>query len=337
MAGRGRIKEVAALAHVSAGTVSNVLNRPEIVSEQTRQRVLQAMTELNFVRDGLARQLRVGQSSTVGVIVRDLASSFYLELARGIEDRLALDDRVMMLCSSDENPEREDRFIRLFAEQGVQGILITPFRDESATIRHLENLHIPVVSLDDASQPCPSVSVDHIDGARQAVTHLLDQGHRRIGFLNGPLELRPCWERAEGVRQAITDHDASMDETIASITLSPLSADAGCEAMTTLLERHRLTAVFCVNDVVAMGALRALRRARLSVPGDVAVVGYDDIDFASELMVPLTSVRQPMHDLGWTAVDMLFNPPKDGHVWFRPQLVVRQSSSGLGLEDDVSS
>jgi len=325
---RVRIREVAERAGVSTGTVSNVLNHPETVSDTTRDHVLKVMGEMNFVRDASARQLRVGESQTVGVIVRDFANPFYMELARGIEDRLVQDDCIMIVCSSDDDPVRESRSIRLFAEQGVRGTLITPFRDTSDQIKRLEALRIPMVLLDSLSDKAPSVSVDHVDGAEQAVRHLLEQGHRRIGFINGPERLRPCRERAEGARRAVEEWGMDPDEVFTSTTVNLMSADSGCEGMSVLLDRARLTAVFCVNDFVAMGALREIRSRGLSVPSDVAVVGYDDIVFAREMMVPLTSVRQPMHDLGWTAVEMLLNPDKaSGHVTFQPQLVVRESST----------
>ena len=323
---RVRIREVADRAGVSTGTVSNVLNHPEAVSESTREHILHVMDELNFVRDASARQLRVGESQTVGVIVRDFANPFYMELVRGIEDRLVQDNCIMMVCSSDDDPERETRSIRLFAEQGVRGTLITPFKDTSDQIERLEALNIPMVLLDSLSDKAPSVSVDHVSGAEQAVRHLLEQGHRRIGFINGPERLRPCRERAAGAAKAIAQFGLSHD-ILVSTTVNVMNADSGCEAMNALLDQTPLTGVFCVNDFVAMGALRAVRSRGLSVPSDVAIVGYDDIVFAREMMVPLTSVRQPMHELGWTAVEMLLHPEKaSGHVTFQPQLVVRESS-----------
>ena len=323
---RVRIREVADRAGVSTGTVSNVLNHPETVSEPTREHILRVMNELNFVRDASARQLRVGESQTVGVIVRDFGNPFYMELARGIEDRLAQDGCIMMVCSSDDNSEREARSIRLFAEQGVRGILVTPFQDTSDQIERLEALNIPMVLLDSLSDTTPSVSVDHVSGAEQAVRHLLEQGHRQIGFINGPERLRPCRERAEGAARAIAQF--GLDPGIlVSTSVNLMNADYGCEAMSSLLDQAPLTAVFCVNDFVAMGAMRAVRTRGLTVPCDVAIVGYDDIVFAREMTVPLTSVRQPMHELGWTAVEMLLHPEKaSGHLRFQPQLVVRESS-----------
>ena len=325
---RIRIRDVAERAGVSTGTISNVLNHPESVSEPTREHILRVMDELDFIRDASARHLRVGESQTVGVVVRDIANPFYMELARGVEDRLEREGCVMMLCSSDADAEREARFVRLFAGQGVRGVLITPFQEEAEHSQRLQALHIPVVLLDAASQQAQSVSVDHLDGGRQAVRHLLDQGHRRIGFITGPNSLSPCRERAEGARQAVAEAGLDPAEVLVTTQVDLLiSSDSGQHGMAALLERSAITAVFCVSDFLAMGALRELRTRGMAVPSDMAVVGYDDIFFAREMMVPLTSVRQPMHDLGWTAAEMLLHP--DSHpqqVTFQPQLVVRQSS-----------
>ncbi|MDR0488766.1 MAG: LacI family transcriptional regulator [Propionibacteriaceae bacterium] len=324
---RVRIREVAARAGVSVGTVSNVLNHPEAVSDRTREHILGVMAQMNFVRDASARQLRVGKSQTVGVVVRDLSNPFYMELARGIEDRLAQDGYLMMVSSSDEDPARESRFVRLFAEQGVRGMLITPFHNTSEQIGLLKALQIPVVLMDSISDEAKSVSVDHIDGAKQAITHLLEQGHRRIGYIAGPMSIRPCWERTEGARQAITEYGLNVDEVLVTTILDVLSADAGQAGMAALLNQGPITGIFCVNDFVAMGALRELRNRGLIVPADIAVIGYDDIVFAREMTVPLTSVRQPMHQLGGTAVEMLLNPTQGtDHISFQPQLIKRESS-----------
>ena len=191
------------MAGVSVGTVSNVLNRPDFVSESTRQRVLDAMNELGFVRNATARQLRAGHSQTVGVVVLDLANPFYTGIVRGIEDRLAEDNHLLMLCSSDENEDRETRYLRQFAEQGVRGILITPFGNLNERFDLLTNLQIPVVLLDTHSPDLACVSVDNVKGGRLAVAHLLEQGHRRIALLNGPMEIQQCRDRSAGTRAAV--------------------------------------------------------------------------------------------------------------------------------------
>lgn len=324
---RASIKDVARVAGVSVGTVSNVLNRPDFVSETTRQRVQDAMSELGFVRNATARQLRAGHSLTVGVVVMDLANPFYTGIIRGIEDRLAEDDNLLMLCSSDENAERESRYLRQFAEQGVRGILITPFGSSSERLKVLSDLQIPVVLLDTHSPDLPCVSVDNVKGGRLAVAHLLERGHRRIALLNGPIELQQCRDRSAGTTAAVYEAGLDPSDVVVETALPDLTSDAGADAIRALLDAtdNPPTAVFCVNDTVAMGVLRVLRERGIEVPQDMAVVGYDDVPIVGELRTPLTSVRQPMHDIGWNAADLLLTGSVR-HIRFSPELVVRASS-----------
>lgn len=315
------------------GTVSNVLNRPDRVAPATRERVQAAISKLGFVRNASARQLRSGEISTIGTVVLDVANPFFTEMARGIEDRLAVDDLTLMLASSDENPEREARYLRLFAEHGVRGVLATPSQGSIDGLLALRELGIPVVLLD-ATSPVPelsSVAVDDVRGAALAIEHLLAQGHRRIGFINGPLNLRQCVDRRDGVLQALATRGLDPAETLVQVSVDNLNADAGDAAVGTMLagDGERPSAIFCVNDLTALGALRALREARLAVPEEMAVVGYDDVSFASMLTTPLTSVRQPTHTIGWTAADILLRTGlgEPENVVFEPELIVRASSA----------
>lgn len=322
---RASVKDVAAAAGVSVGTVSNVLNRPDSVAEKTRVKVEQAMVDLNFHRNASARQLRAGVSRTVGAIVMDLGNPFYTELARGIEDRLAVDDHTLILCSSDEDPRREARFLRLLAEQGVRGVLVTPMSTTKDRLAALRRLGIPSVLMDSSSRDHASVSVDHVSGGRQAVAHLLSQGHRRILFLAAPEELQQTRHRLQGAVDAVGAAGLDAAEVLTVINLPAQSANEGQAGLVRALESGwEPTAVFCMNDIVALGAMRELRRRGLSVPTDMAVVGYDDLYFAAELMTPLTSVRQPMRQLGWAAADLLLTDTP--HALFEPELIVRGSS-----------
>ena len=331
---RPSVTDVAKHAGVSVGTVSNVLNRPDSVSERTRAKVEQAIGQLNFVRNASARQLRSGEVSTVGAVVLDIANPFFTEMARGIEDRLAQDDHTLMLCSSDENPEREARFLRLFEERGVRGVIATPSHGSLDSLLRLRDNGIDVVLLDHTS-PVPdlaSVAVDDVRGASLALEHLIAQGHRRFAFLNGPLNLRQCVDRRDGVFRTLHAHGLDPAEVLEEVALDALNADAGDAGVHELWRRSgpRPTAMFCANDFAALGALRALRELEVDIPGEMAVVGYDDVMFASMLTTALTSVRQPMHTLGWTAADMLLSRRSSGpaaeQVEFEPELVVRASS-----------
>ncbi|MEE6294490.1 LacI family DNA-binding transcriptional regulator [Georgenia wangjunii] len=329
---RATIADVARRAAVSVGTVSNVLNRPDRVAPATLSRVRAAIEELDFVRNASARQLREGRVRAVGAVVLDIANPFFTEMSRGIEDRLSRDDYTLMLCSSDEDPGREARYLQLFAEQGVEGILVTPSRRTLDNLARIRKRGTDVVLLDHMSplDDLASVAVDDVAGGRLAVDHLLTHGHRRIGFLNGPLSIRQCVDRRDGVVAGLLAAGLDPEEHLVEVGMDSLNANSGAKAMDDLLSAPgpRPTATFCVNDLTALGAMRRLRQLSISVPDQMAVVGYDDVQFAAELTTPLTSVRQPMHEIGWTAADLLLNKG-DGapHVVFQPTLVVRGSSS----------
>lgn len=332
---RPSVTDVAKRAGVSVGTVSNVLNRPEHVAPATRQRVEDAIKDLAFVRNAFARQLRSGEIKTIGAVVLDIANPFFTEMARGIEDRLAEDDYTLMLCSSDENPERERRYLRLFEEHGVRGVIATPSEGSIDALLDLRERGIDVVLLDHTS-PLPdlaSVAVDDVGGAALAIGHLLDQGHERVAFLNGPLTLPQCVDRRDGVVRTLAERGLDPAAALVEVPLEALNADGGDAAVRALLALPgpRPTAIFCVNDISALGALRALRDLQISVPTEMAVVGYDDVNFASMLTTPLTSVRQPMYKMGWTAADMLLRGAAETseaeQIEFAPELVIRASSS----------
>ena len=328
------IRDVARRAEVSVGTVSNVLNRPDRVSADTRERVRAAIQDLGFVRNGAARALRARDRRLVGAIVLDIANPFFTDVARGAEDELAASDRVLMLCSSDGDRDRAAHSIELLREQALLGLLVTPTGDLTP-LRAVASRGVPVVLLDrhaGARDFC-SVAVDDVRGGRLAGDHLMQRGHRRIGFVNGPSSTQACADRRRGVRAAVRGAGGDPDADLVESVISPMNADNGERAVDRLLELPRpVTAIACMNDLVALGALRALARAGVSVPDEIAVVGYDDLDFASMLAVPLTSVRQPRYEIGRTAAQLVVAESQDGpdhvhrQVRYQPELAVRASS-----------
>ncbi|WP_129337992.1 LacI family DNA-binding transcriptional regulator [Cellulomonas endophytica] len=332
---RASISDVARRAGVAVGTVSNVLNRPHVVTPATRDRVLAAIEELSFVPNGMARQLRAGTITTVGAVLLDIRNPFFTDVARGIEDRLAAADHTLMLASSDEDLERERKYLRLFEEHGVVGVLVVPSAPEREHLEALRRRGVRVVLLDAATDDddFPSVGVDDAAGGALAARHLLDRGHASLTFLNGPHSIRQCAERLRGVRHAVVEAGLDPDRVVREVRLPSLDAPGGEAAVRALVEADGRPpeAVFCVNDLVAVGVQRHLRRlGGTALLRRVAIVGYDDIEIAAELAVPLTSVRQPTHDVGWSAADLLLRGREPGaaadHVVFAPELVVRASS-----------
>jgi LacI family transcriptional regulator len=330
------VKDVAARAGVSLGTVSNVLNRPERVSPSTRERVEAAIRELGFVRNESARQLRAGRSRTVAYLVLDAGNPFFTDVARGVEEVARDEGWALFLCNSDDDAAREADYVDLLLEQRVRGVLVTPVDRSAQGLPLLRARGVPVVLVDRSAGPgwC-SVSVDDVEGGYLAVTHLVESGHERVGYVGGPLGVPQVQDRLTGARRALDDSGVGSG-TLVELVTGALNVTEGRRAgqrLAGLPAARRPTAVFCANDLLALGLLQELTRQGLDVPGDVAIVGYDDIEFAAAATVPLTSVRQPRHQLGRTAAELLAveaDEPPEAHthrqVEFAPELVVRQST-----------
>jgi len=328
------MKDVASLAGVAVGTVSNVLNHPDLVRPLTRARVEAAMEELGFIPNGSARQLRAGRSRCLGLVVLDVTNPFFTEVARGVEDYAQAAGYAVILCNSDEAGDKERRYLRVLEEQRVRGILITPVHGRAPELRRIRDRGTPVVLLDrpGSAGQC-SVAVDDRLGGEIAVTHLLSLGHRRITLVNGPGTIRQCADRRRGAFRAVERAGLDPAEVIGEVIVPAMNARAGAAAADELIgHQPATTAVFCANDMLALGLLRRLGQAGVMVPGDLAVVGYDDIEFAADAAVPLTSVRQPKYQLGRAAAELLLDeadrPADHEHrrSVFTPELVVRASS-----------
>jgi LacI family transcriptional regulator len=330
------IRDVAARAGVSVGTVSNVLNRPEIVARTTRDRVHAAIKALGFVRNESARQLRAGRSRTIGLVVLDVANPFFTDVARGVEDEAAAAGLAVILCNTDEQLDKEQRYLDLLEEHRVQGVLITPVGEADQRLAPLQQRGTPVILVDSRSpsgRQC-SVAVDDVLGGDAAMTHLLAEGHERISYVGGPVSLRQVADRRDGAVRALVRAGRTADD-LEMIETTALNVAAGQRAGAEIAARpprQRPTAAFCANDLVALGLLQEMTRHRIRVPDELAIVGYDDIEFAAAAAVPLSSVRQPRQELGRMAAQLLLEEAlgTDGHkhrqVIFQPELEVRQSS-----------
>ena len=269
-----------------------------------------AIRELGFVRNESARQLRAGRSRTIGLVVLDVANPFFTDLARGVEDEANKAGLAVILCNSDDQERKEKRYLELLEEHRVQGVLITPVVGAGPRLDRLQRRGTPVVLVDSRSPSrgqC-SVAVDDVLGGDLAISHLLSRrprAHRLHQRAAGhPAGRRPARGRAARARRG----PAAQPDACTVIEAGALNVAAGQKAgaeIAALPAAARPTAVFCANDLIALGVLQEMTRNKIRVPEDISIVGYDDIDFAAAAAVPLTSVRQPRQQLGRTAARML--------------------------------
>ena len=336
---RLNMRHVAERAGVSVGTVSNVLNRPEVVAAATRERVLTAIDDLGFVPNNAARQLRGIKSPSIALVVLDIDNPFFTEVARGVEQAAAEAHHLVILASSGSVASREDRALRMLEEQRVAGILVSPVsKGNSPRLTAIRRRGTPIVMLDRhrSQRDHCSAAVNDVSGGKLVAQHLVSLGHERLGFVNGPTTLKPCAERRQGFLTVLGEHALELrpDHDFVAPTMT---IEAGEDAARTLLDRpDRPTALFCANDLLAIGAERAAIDLGLRIPDDVAIVGYDDIRFAATSLVPLTSVRIPAYELGYEAARLLIdeatNAAQHRHtrLRFEPELIVRASTRPAG-------
>jgi len=334
---RASIRQVAAAAGVSTSTVSNVLNNPDIVATDTRRRVEDAMSEVGYVRNGAARQLRGAPSTIAGCLLLDTANPFFAEVSRGIEDRLTEAGCLLIVGSTDVRVAQENNYLRMMEELGVRGILVNPASSRLDQLVRLSARGTPVVLVDhpQAGADLCAVAVDDVHGGGVAADHLLALGHRRIAFLSGRAGVRSLRDRREGVRRAMTKAGLDVSSALVDIPVpEPCTVEVADAVVDQVLAvSPRPTAVICFNDVVALGQLRGLRRHGIAVPEQMSVIGYDDVQFAEQLSPALTTIRQPKYQLGRAAADLLLAENLPGHlhqeIRFTPELVVRASTAPL--------
>lgn len=332
------IRDVAQAAGVSIGTVSNVLNRPDKVAPRTVDRVQTAIEELGFVRNDAARQLRVGRSRSVGMVVLDTRNPFFTDVAHGAQREALANGHSILLGGSDEDPAHEAALLDLFEEQRVAGLLISPVHTDLSRLWKLRESGTPVVLVDRGSsdQSFSSVSVDDVEGGRIAAQHLVDLGRTRIGFIGGPLAIEQVAQRLEGAQAVVAKYQGVALSIFPTQALTVLEGRRVGEQIAAMSASERPDAIFAANDLLALGVIQALvMTGSLRVPADIALVGYDDIDFAGAAVVPLSSVRQPAAEIGSTAVKLLMSEADGGgrteQIVFQPTLIARAST--LGHED----
>jgi LacI family transcriptional regulator len=331
------IAEVARRAGVSVGTVSNVLNNKPHVAPPTRRKVLAALKALNYHPNGVARSLRTRRTLTVGLVVLDLSNPFYAEVVKGVENTARAFGYRVVVFDVSYSPRATRRFVDAMVEMRLDGALFTAGYGDRAAIRRLAGMGVRVVIVDrDVREfPFPSVGIDNTRAVYEAIAYLIARGHRRIGYLSEPLQIRTVRSRFDGYRRALADHGLPVDERLVFIdpTLRTGKVRQGYELMRRIVARVSPlpTAFFATSDITAIGALHALKDAGLRVPADVSLVGFDDISLAQFTDPPLTTVRQAKYEMGQAGARLLVETLRGREMTPAPKivldttLVVRQS------------
>lgn len=306
------LKDVAERAGVSTATVSHVINQTRFVSDELKARVYQAMSELHYRPNAIAKSLRRRRTQNIGMIVPDISYPFLAEVARGVEDAGFELGYNVILCDSDGDLHREADYIGLLQEKKVDGIIFVAAGESSSHVQALIEQEMPVVVCD---RELPGVEVDtviadNVGSGHQVTKHLIGLGHHRIGCIAGPRELDISNKRLEGYRQALEEHDIPLSEEL--VVHGDFRCLGGYQAMGELLALDEPpTAVFACNDLMAIGAICAASQKKLKIPHDVAVIGCDDIALASFTNPSLTTVAQPKHEMGAVAIEMLVERIRD--------------------------
>lgn len=300
------IKEIAKRASVSAATVSHVINNTRYVSDEVRARVDAAVATLGYVPNAVARSLRMRGTQTLGMMIPNICNNFFAELVRAVEDECYRQGYSLILCNSEDDPAKQIAYLRILMSKRVDGLVVISTGRDDDLCGLLATTWLPLVIVDREIEGVTAdlVEVDHEHGGYLAARHLLDLGHRNIAAIAGPSDLVVSKQRIFGFERAL--REAGIPHRGDYLVHANFTTQGGYEAVRRLLAlAKRPTAVFACNDLLALGAIHAMREARLKVPEDLSVVGFDDIALAAFVSPRLTTIRQPKQRIGELAAQLL--------------------------------
>lgn len=330
------IRDVARLAGVSTATVSATINQSARVSEALQARVLDAVRQLGYAPDGVARSLKKGRTQLIGLVIADITNPFFAELVHVIGNAAQAAGYAVLLCNTDQDSDKERLYLQLMRTHRADGVILTPTGGGPGYGPALGGLGLPLVLLD-RSVPglaADSVLLDNREAARLAARHLLALGHRRIAAIGGPPHLSAAGERLQGFAEALSEQGLAPDPAL--VRHADFREQGGLEAcLSVMAEPDRPTALFVANNHMLIGVMRALTQLGLACPADVSVAAIDDFPWANAFTPRLTTVRQPVREMGETALRMLLQrlagaaPPAPRQVVLQPSLMVRESCAAL--------
>ncbi len=325
------LRDVARRAGVSITTASRVLSGSDHpVAIEVRQRVLQAAQELDFTPNAYARGLSKREFRLIGLVIPDVRDPYFVEVARGTEDVANREGYMVVLCNTDRDPAKERKYVEELRAMRAGIILTGGGIDREAHLADIANHPAPVVVIGRHQIPCTSVQIDDIRGAIEATEHLIGLGHRRIGFISGPLTSATAADRLEGFRQAMARHSLPVEENL--IAEGHFTFDGGAAGLRHLVENpNPPTAVFAANDLMGLGALREARHRGIRVPQDLAMIGFNGITATEQSDPPLTTMHLSLRQIGQLATDLLLRQlknqlPERTSVLIQGKLIVREST-----------
>lgn len=303
------IKKVAEWAGVSTATVSHVINETRFVAEETKQKVLQAMKELDYRPNSVARSLRSQRSKIIGLIVPVLSSDtsnyFFMEVAQGIEQVLKLHGYNLILSNSNEDIEVEKEQIKVLNSQLIDGLIIAPTASSQSYLHEALSDKYPVVFVDRKPEEYEGdcILADGFTGTYEAVSLLIQKDHKQIGYISGALGITTSDERLNGYRQALQDHGLDLKDDL--IRIGSATFESGYELTKQLVQQHSISALFIANNIMTMGAMRFLQDIKINIPENLAVIGFDDYEWGRVVNPPLSVISQPSFELGCKAAEVL--------------------------------
>ncbi|WP_018086710.1 LacI family DNA-binding transcriptional regulator [Desulfurispora thermophila] len=331
------IKDIAKKAGVSYATVSRALNNRPEVNEKTRREIQKLAEEMGYKPNALARSLVTRESKTLGLIIPDITNPFFPEVARGVEEAAAQAGYSVFLCNTNWEEEKERKYLALLEEKRVDGIILASvIQDGQQMIEHIASSNVPLIMINRILKNVNThyVVIDNVRGACLVMEHLIENGHRDIAFIGGLSHVEATQERLQGYKMMLGAYDLPVRPEL--IRLGSFKRESGYQNALELLRLSpRPTAIFAANDILALGVLQAAADLHLQVPGDLAVVGFDDIPFASYTEVSLTTVAQPKYAMGEMAAKILIEEIKEGpsrekkKIVLQPELIIRRSSQSL--------
>ena len=326
------IKDVASLAGVSYTTVSHVINRSRPVSEKVRGDVEAAIRKLNYVPSAVARSLKHQATSTIGLLVSNSTNPFFAELARGIEDTCYRAGYSVIVCSSDDAPERQQTYLRVLLEKRIDGLIICSAGDDLGLANQLRDAQVPIIIVDRSVKGVTAdlVQVDHFKGAYLATRHLLELKHKCIGCIAGPASAAVSAERLEGYKKALGEEGAPFRAEW--IVEGDFTAEGGYRCAVRLLKKPEITGVFASNDLMGIGLLRFAAEHGIRIPTHLSVIGFDGIELTKYFYPSLTTVGQSIRRQGEIAASSLLERMRKGgggrirRILIEPQLSIREST-----------